>query len=112
MADGRRIVGNPVGTAPVYPVGSVAVRVDLDPYMGLAALSTYSGLSRRRLQALLHDPVRPLRHVHAGGKVLVRQSWFDAWAQAQECRKVTDLDALVEDTLRGLACPKNPAKTS
>ncbi len=111
MAHGARITGAPPGAQPVHVVGAVAVSLPLDPWMGLAALATYSGLSRRRLCALLHDPARPLRHVHAGGKVLVRASWFDAWAQAHECRKVADLDALVEDTLRDLARPKKVAWT-
>ncbi len=74
-----RIVGNPPGTAPVHPLGAVAVRVDLDPYLGMAALAAYVGLSRRTVQNLVTDPTDPLPTYRVGGKLLARRSEVDAW---------------------------------
>jgi len=82
---------------------------DLDPWLSLEALAVpprsrkrkrqgrtvrqqthsngYAGVSRRTLQSALHDPAHPLRHVHIGKKVVIRRSWYDQWAQAEECKK-------------------------
>ncbi len=87
MNGGRRIMGNPPGTAPVYPVGSVAVRVDLDPYLGTAALAAYLGLSRRTVQTLVTDPNDPLPSYRVGGKLLARRSEVDAWMARRRNRK-------------------------
>lgn len=71
------------------PVSSVAVRVDLDPWLSLSGLSGYSGLSVRTLRLLLHHPDDPLPHYRVGAmdrragrrgaKILVRRSEFDRW---------------------------------
>lgn len=79
MADGQRIVGNPRGTVPVYPVGSVALRVDLDPWLDLRALTNYLSLSRRTLQNLVTDPTDPLPTYRVGVKLLARRGEVDAW---------------------------------
>ena len=63
----------------MYPVESVAVRVDLDPYLGMQALARYLGLSRRTLQDLANDPADPLPTYRVGVKLLARCSEVDAW---------------------------------
>ena len=50
-----------------------------DKYLPLRALAAYSGLSTRTLRRLLRWPAAPLPFYRFGGKVLVRQSEFDAW---------------------------------
>ena len=71
----------------IRPVTAVAVRVDLDPYLDLRALSTYCHLSRRRLQDLLNDPHDPIPAYRVGAKLLVRRSEFDAWMARRRNRK-------------------------
>ncbi len=85
--NGRQIVGNPLGTVPVHPVGSVTVRVDLDPYLSMAALSNYLGLSRRTVQNLVTDPSDPLPTYRVGGKLLARRGEVDAWMARRRNRK-------------------------
>jgi excisionase family DNA binding protein len=74
-----QIIGNPPGTAPVHQLASVAVRVDLDPYLSMKALADYSSLSRRTLQDLVNDTSDPIPSFRVGGKLLVRKSDFDRW---------------------------------
>ena len=50
-----------------------------DGYLPLKALAPYSGLSVRTLREYLADRTRPLPHYRVGGKILVRQSDYDAW---------------------------------
>ena len=57
----------------------VTLRSPADPFLSLKALATYSGLSVRKLWALLGDPDRSLSHYKVGSKVLVRRGKFDAW---------------------------------
>ena len=62
-------------------IHEIHVTMNLDPYLDLRALVTYSGLSKRTLQGWLHHHDLPLPHYDVGGKVLVRQSEFDRWMQ-------------------------------
>lgn len=113
MQDRRRIVGAPPGSVAVHSVASVAIRVDLDPYLTPKALAEYSGLSTRLLSDLLNDPLDPIPSYRIGGqtvrrkrqvkrkdgtvyvleeeieigKVLVRRSEFDAWMARRRNRK-------------------------
>lgn len=64
-----------------FIVEEVHVHMDLDPYLDLRALSAYCGLSVRTLQGWLHHPDLPLPHHDVGGKVLVKRSEFDRWAE-------------------------------
>ncbi len=122
MPDGRRIVGNPRGSVPVHPVASVAVRVDLDPYLSLEALASgtrerrdpftrqvtaeyvqgYSGLSRRTLQTLVNDDTDPLPSYRVGGKLLVRRSEFDAWMARRKNTKPLAAAQLAQADARAL----------
>jgi hypothetical protein len=51
----------------------VVVSTQLDPFLALKALATYSGLSVRTLRSHLEDPAHPLPCYRVGGK-----SWSGA----------------------------------
>jgi excisionase family DNA binding protein len=51
-----------------------------DRYMDRVALEAYAGVSKGTVQDWLAHPEHPLPHYRVdGGKILVRQSEFDAW---------------------------------
>lgn len=102
MSDGRRILGNPPGSVPVHPVGSVSIRVDLDPYLGMAALADYLGLSRRTIQNLVTDPTDPLPTYRVGAKLLARRSEVDAWMARRRNRKPLAAALLARADVRSL----------
>lgn len=61
----------------------VVISTMLDPFLGLRALSAYSGLSTRTLRAHIDRPsseALPCYRV-AGGKILVRRGDFDKWVK-------------------------------
>jgi hypothetical protein len=59
-------------------VERVNVTTLLDPYLGLKALSLYSGLSVRKLRQLIdRDAADALPAYRVDGRVLVRRSEFD-----------------------------------
>jgi hypothetical protein len=80
---------------------SALVRIE-DAYLPLTALSSYAGLSVRVLRDYLKHPSHPLPCFRIGGKVLVRRSDFDAWAQRFRAVPPSAVDALVRDALQGL----------
>jgi hypothetical protein len=96
---------------------AVSIGMDLDPWMGLEALSAYSGLPVRSIRRYIADPEHPLPcfrmkepHVIQGrdgkrravsGKILVRRSDFDKWMEAY--RHTPDLQKLVNETLAELS---------
>ena len=64
-------------------VEEIALASATDPYLGLRALSTYSGCSVRWLRDRLTDVAHPLPCFRLpGGKILVRRSDFDGWIAA------------------------------
>jgi excisionase family DNA binding protein len=73
-----------------------------DPYLPLRALAAYSGLSVRKLRALLVDPAHPLPHHRVGGKILVRRSDFDTWMGVYRQRGRVDVEAAVDEILTSL----------
>lgn len=77
------------------------VRVE-DAYLPLTALASYAGLSVRKLREYLTHPVYPLPSYRIGGKVLVRRSEFDVWAQQFRTAPRSTVNAIVTDVLRGL----------
>lgn len=77
------------------------VRVD-DAYLPLAALSTYSGISVRKLHDYLRHQAYPLPHYRIGGRILVRKSEYDAWAQQFRASASSSVDSIVSDVMRGL----------
>ena len=80
----------------------VVISTPLDPYFGLKALAHYSGLSERKLREYLQDFTHPLPHYRPGGKILVRQSEFDAWMARYRQAGLADVDRIVDEVLRGL----------
>jgi excisionase family DNA binding protein len=69
-----------------------------DRYLTLSDLAAYSGLSVRTLQRHLAAPIHSLPRYRVGGRVLVRQSEFDAWmAEQREVRSAAE--ALVRNAL-------------
>ncbi len=89
---------------------TVGTRVE-DCYMSLKALSTYSGLSQRKIKALLHDPHHPIPHFKLGegqnAKILVRRSEFDRWVEGYRVaslrpRPPLNIDVIVEEVMADL----------
>jgi len=80
----------------------VIISTPLDPFLTLKALSTYSGISVRKLRDHLDDPGHPLPHYRVGGKILVRRSDFDTWAAHYRRVGNEDVDRIVRETLRSL----------
>jgi excisionase family DNA binding protein len=106
VADGRQITGHPPGTLAVHPVASVAVRVELDPYLSLKGLAGYASLSRRTLQDLVNDSQDPLPSYRVGGKILVRRSDFDRWMIRRRNAKAQALTRLAQADARALLSPR------
>jgi excisionase family DNA binding protein len=69
-----------------------------DRYLTLVALSAYSGLSVRTLRRHLAATVHSLPRYRVGGRVLVRQSEFDAW-MAEQREQASEAEALVRKAL-------------
>jgi hypothetical protein len=78
--------------------------------MGLSALAEYSGLSLKKLRAYINDLTNPLPCFQTDGgetgrgKLLVKRSEYDAWAQGHLRRPSpqADIDAAVAEVLEGL----------
>jgi excisionase family DNA binding protein len=81
----------------------VIVSTNLDPFLPLSALATYSGLSVRKLRDYLTDAGHPLPAYRVGGKILVRRSEFDGWVAAYRHRPDTDVKAIVATVLQDLS---------
>ena len=80
----------------------VVLSSELDPFLSLRALATYSGLSVRTLRTFLTEPAHPVPHYRIGSKLLVRRSDFDAWATRYRRVGRPDVAAVVDDVLRDL----------
>ncbi len=72
---------------------------DTDGYLPLKALARYSGLSVRKLREYLSHSSRPLPHYRVGGKVLVKQSEFDAWMAVFRVEMTPRVDVIVNEVL-------------
>lgn len=87
-----------------YPVSpATAVQTDFDPFFGLKALSRYSSLSVRTLREYLKDPIHPLPHYRVGGKILVRQSEFDAWISHYRQAGNAAVERIVDEVIDSVA---------
>ena len=73
-----------------------------DPYLNMKALSQYSGCSVRWLRDRLTDPHHPLPCYRVDGKLLVRQSDFDAWISVYRHVGNSEFNRIVADALAGL----------
>ena len=80
----------------------VVVSTELDPFLSLRALASYSGLSVRKLREYFDSPAHPLPCYRVGGKILVRRSEFDSWIAVYRRRSSTDVDRIVADVLKAL----------
>jgi len=84
-------------------VEEIALASSSDPYLGLRALSTYSGCSVRWLRDRLTDMAHPLPCFRLpGGKILVRRSDFDGWIAAYRHHGHPDVNRIVADALKDL----------
>lgn len=84
-------------------LGAVANSGD-DAYLPLKVLATYCGLSVRTLRDCLGRLERPLPSYRIGGKILVRRSEFDAWAQQfRRQPDAADIGALVDDVVNSFS---------
>ena len=82
-------------------VERLVMSAQVDNYLGLEALASYSGLAERTLRAHIASPVHPLPHYRIGGRVLIRRSDYDQWATAHR-RVGVNLEERVE-SLQGRA---------
>ena len=78
-------------------VERVIVATELDPFLSLRALASYSGLSVRTLRGYLTDPQRPLPCYRVGAKILVRRSEFDGWMQNHRQVGSADVNRLMAE---------------
>ena len=80
-----------------------------DCYMGLSALSKYSGLSVKQLRGYINDLINPLPAFQTDGgktgrgKLLVKRSEYDAWAEKylRRASPKAEIDAAVAEALGG-----------
>lgn len=74
-----------------------------DAYLPLKRLAEYSGLSVRTLRTYIAGGATPLPHYRIGGRIVVRQSEFDAWAsQFRVASRPMEMDAFVADVIASL----------
>jgi hypothetical protein len=73
-----------------------------DRYLTLKGLADYSACSVRWLRDRLTDPHHPIPHYRPEGKILVRQSEFDAWIARYRQVGRFDVAHIVDDVLPGL----------
>jgi hypothetical protein len=74
-----------------------------DAYLPLKELSRYAGFSVRRLRDSVSDPVAPLPCYRIGGRVLVKRSEYDTWAQRFRRVSSGTLDALVDNLMKDIS---------
>jgi hypothetical protein len=70
-------------------------------FLSLKALSQYSGRCVRSLRKDLANRAHPLTHYRIGGKIFVRRSDYDRWADAFRRQAEDGLNEIVEDVLKG-----------
>ena len=75
----------------------VVVSSELDPFLSLKALTSYSNLSVRTLRAFLTDPRHPLPCYRVGAKILVRRSEFDSWMRQHRHVGSANVDRLMAE---------------
>ena len=92
----------------------VVLSTELDPFLSLKALASYSNLSVRKLHQHLEDPAHPLPCYRVGGKLLVRRSEFYAWVASFRRQGRVDVEQIVEDVLRDVTAsgPRAPRRRS
>ena len=99
-----------VHTEPATASRAILVLTMEDGYLSLNALSEYAGLSVKQLRGYINDPASPLPAFQTEGgatgrgKLLVRRSEFDRWAERHLRRRSpqADIDAAVAEALKDL----------
>ena len=99
---------SPYKETPFTPIRDMIVErivfsTELDPFLSLKALASYSGLSVRKLRAFLVDPLHPLPSYRVGGKILVRRSEFDVWMTGYRQGASIDVGGIVAEVLREMS---------
>ncbi len=97
-------------TEPATASRAILVLQVNDCYLGLSALAKYAGLSVKQLRGYINDPASPLPAFQTDGgetgrgKLLVKRSEYDAWAERHLRRRSpqADIDAIVGEVLEGL----------
>ncbi len=110
MKPGRaatEISGIPPGHQPIAVLDQVQVSIGLDPWLSLQALAVYCSMSRRTLQAYLHDLRDPIPSYRVGSKILVRRSEFDAWMARHRNTKAQALTRLAAADAQALLTGRN-----
>ncbi len=71
-----------------------------DKYMKLKELSSYSGISVRKLRELLKDPDWPIPHFRMySGMILVKRSEFDEWMTTNFRWTENEMDQIVNEVM-------------
>ena len=99
-----------VNPEPLTASRAILVLTMDDGYLSLNALSKYCGLSLKKLRAYINDLASPLPAFQTDGgatgrgKLLVRRSEFDRWAELHLRRRSpqADLDAAAAEALEDL----------
>ena len=94
--------GRPVAQIRGILAEQLVVSTELDPFLSLRALATYSGLGVRTLRGYLADPAHPLPHYRIGGKIVVRRSEYDAWAAQFKAVRNQSVEQVVAEVLADL----------
>ena len=73
-----------------------------DCYMRIKTLSEYSGISERKLRALLYHPFYPLPSYKVDGSIRVKKSEFDSWVKSFRLipEESKDIDELVNNVMK------------
>lgn len=71
-----------------------------DGYMDLKGLSVYSDLGVSTLRDYIRSGKLPCFKVK--GKVLIKKSEFDRWMEGHRMNRKGDIQAIVNDAMRGL----------
>ena len=76
----------------------VVVSTELDPFLSLRTLASYSGLSVRTLRGFAElPPDQALPCYRLPGKILIRRSEFDAWIERYRTRGRPSLARALRD---------------
>ena len=93
--------GHPTAQVRGVLAEQVVISAELDPFLSLRALASYSHISARKLREFLTDPAHPLPHYRVGGKILVRRSEFDTWV-AHFRQAGSSVARVVDEVIRDL----------
>ena len=73
-----------------------------DKYFDLKGLSKYSSMGVSTLRDYLKDAAAPMPHFKVKGKILVKQSEFDAWIESNFRVDGSELETIVDGIMDSL----------